>query len=128
LTDRVGRAFRKGLGCQQCHDSGFHGRFGIYEVMEVNPQLRRMIHHAAPSHELRDEFKKQGGRTLREEGVLMSVEGRSSLDEILRVTHSDEENDLAMKPAAQTTSAAAGGNDPPHPPGATTHATRPEAA
>ena len=92
MTDRVGRAFRKGLGCQQCHDSGFQGRFGIYEVMEVTPQLRRMIHKAAPSHELRTEFQRQGGRTLREEGVMLSLEGHSSLEEILRVTHNEDEN------------------------------------
>ncbi|HEX4793485.1 MAG TPA: ATPase, T2SS/T4P/T4SS family [Humisphaera sp.] len=92
LTDRVGRAFRKGLGCQQCHDSGFQGRFGIYEVMEVTPLLRRMIHKAAPSHELRTEFQRQGGRTLREEGVMLSLEGQSSLEEILRVTHNEDEN------------------------------------
>src|SRR5205085_353220 len=38
LADKVGRAFRKGGGCTQCHDSGFQGRFGIYEVMEVGPE------------------------------------------------------------------------------------------
>ena len=46
LTDKANRAFRKGAGCQQCHDSGFQGRFGIYEVMEVTPEIRRMIHKA----------------------------------------------------------------------------------
>ncbi|MDB5301982.1 MAG: hypothetical protein JWO87_3645 [Phycisphaerales bacterium] len=90
LTDRVGRAFRKGAGCQQCHDSGFQGRFGVYEVMEVTPEIRRMIHKAAPSHELRDQFRKQGGRTLREEGVQLALDSRSSLDEILRVTHNED--------------------------------------
>ena len=90
LADKVNRAFRKGGGCQQCHDSGFAGRFGIYEVMEVTPELRRMVHKAAPSHELRQEFKRHGGRTLREEGVAKALEGMSSLEEILRVTHSED--------------------------------------
>jgi type IV pilus assembly protein PilB len=104
LTDHVGYAFRKGLGCQQCHDSGFQGRFGIYEVMEVTPQLRRMIHKAAPSHELRAEFCRMGGRTLREEGVKLSTEGQSSLDEILRVTHNDDEQSAPVKgPAPKDT-------------------------
>src|SRR6185503_5549192 len=35
IPDKVGRAFRKGGGCQTCHDSGFMGRFGVYEVLEV---------------------------------------------------------------------------------------------
>jgi type IV pilus assembly protein PilB len=90
LSDRVGRAFRKGAGCAQCHDSGFHGRFGIYEVMEITPELRRLIHKGTPSHILREQFRKQGGRTLREEGILTAIEGLSSLDEVLRVTHTDD--------------------------------------
>ena len=94
LSDRTGRSFRKGIGCQQCHDSGFQGRFGIYEVMEVTPAIRRMIHQAAPSHELREQLRKEGSRTLREEGVALAIEGKSSLDEILRVTHNDQEQDL----------------------------------
>jgi type II secretory ATPase GspE/PulE/Tfp pilus assembly ATPase PilB-like protein len=90
LEDRAGRAFRHGAGCRQCHDSGFHGRLGVYEVMEVTPQLRRMIHCGAPSHELREDFRRQGGLTLREEGVLLAVENKTSLEEVLRVTHSEE--------------------------------------
>jgi type IV pilus assembly protein PilB len=102
LNDRTGRAFRKGSGCQQCHDSGFQGRFGVYEVMEVTPEIRRMIHKAAPSHELRDQFRKQGGRTLREEGVQLALDGRSSLDEILRVTHNEDATaDPAAAPARE---------------------------
>ncbi|HEX5241870.1 MAG TPA: ATPase, T2SS/T4P/T4SS family [Tepidisphaeraceae bacterium] len=97
LSDRTGRSFRKGIGCQQCHDSGFHGRFGIYEVMEVTPAIRRMIHQAAPSHELREQLRKEGSRTLREEGVALALEGKSSLDEILRVTHNDQEQDNLPK-------------------------------
>jgi type IV pilus assembly protein PilB len=85
-SDKVGRAFRKGAGCTTCHDSGFQGRFGVYEVMEVTPELRRMIHRGSPSHELRAEFRRIGGRTLREEGVTAALEGRSSLEEVLRVT------------------------------------------
>jgi type II secretory ATPase GspE/PulE/Tfp pilus assembly ATPase PilB-like protein len=94
LADKTNRAFRKGGGCQQCHDSGFQGRFGIYEVMEVTSELRRMIHRATPSHELRQEFKRHGGRTLREEGVMKALEGMSSLEEVLRVTHSEDSGPL----------------------------------
>ena len=90
LADQVGRPFRKGGGCPQCHDSGFRGRCGIYEVMEVTPELRRMVHRAAPSHEIREQFRKLGGRTLRDEGVAIAMEGVTSLEEVLRVTHCDD--------------------------------------
>jgi type IV pilus assembly protein PilB len=90
LVDRAGRPFRKGIGCPQCHDSGFQGRVGIYEVMDVTPDMRRMIHRGASSHELRDEMRKDGGLSLREEGVLMALAGGSSLEEVLGVTHSED--------------------------------------
>ena len=91
LADMAGRAFRKGSGCQQCHNSGFRGRVGIYEVMEITPDIRRMIHHAAPSHELREKVREQGGLTLREEGVQIGLENKTSLEEILRATQGDED-------------------------------------
>ncbi len=99
LQEMAGKAFRKGLGCQQCHDSGFAGRLGVYEVMEVTPRLRRMIHANAPTHELREQFRKEGGLSLRDEGVLLAIEGRTSLEEILRVTHCDDPDDPQVLPA-----------------------------
>ena len=102
ILDKANRAFRKGGGCQTCHDSGFQGRFGIYEVMEVTPELRRMVHKGAATHELREKFREQGGRTLREEGVMCALDGRSSLDEVLRVTHSEDET-MTPEPVAKPT-------------------------
>ena len=88
LTDSK-RPFRKGAGCPQCHNSGFKGRVGIYEVLEVTSELRRMVHRAAASHEMRDKWRQQGGLTLREEAVLIAKDGRSCLEELLRVTHDE---------------------------------------
>jgi type IV pilus assembly protein PilB len=99
LSEHAGRPFRKGAGCRQCHDSGFAGRCGIYEVMEVTPELRRMVHRGAPTHEMRAKIASCGGLSLREEGVLLALEGRTSLEEVLRVTH-DEGEDLNESPAA----------------------------
>jgi type IV pilus assembly protein PilB len=90
LLDKSGRPFRKGAGCTRCHDSGYSGRIGIYEVMEVTPELRPMIHRAAASHELRARLREDGALTLREEGALLALEGRSSLEEILSVTHTED--------------------------------------
>ncbi len=91
IAQEVGRAFRKGAGCQRCHDSGFQGRQGIYEVFEVTPELRRMIHHGNTTHELRARMRESGCLTLREEGVQLAMEGKTSLEEILRVTQNDDE-------------------------------------
>lgn len=83
------RSFHKGSGCSKCHNSGYKGRVGIYEVMEVTPELRRLIHRAAPSYEIRQLWQQQGGLSLREEGVRLAMEGRSCLEEVLRVTHDE---------------------------------------
>ena len=90
LSSKPGQAFRKGSGCQQCHNSGFQGRTGIYEVMPITSSLRLMVHKASPSHEIRQELRRMGMLTLREEGVRIAIQGRSSLEEVLRVTHSDD--------------------------------------
>jgi len=100
LEGMNGRAFKKGMGCQRCHNSGYKGRHGVYEVMEVTGRLRRMIHHAAPTHELRECWREAGGKTLREEGVLVALNGQTDLEEVLRVTHDenmDEAGQIAPK-------------------------------
>jgi type IV pilus assembly protein PilB len=94
-----GKSFRKGAGCSSCHDSGFQGRMGIYEFMEVTPELRRMIYRSAATHELRSVLKKQGQLSLREEGVQLAINQHTSLEEIIRVTQVDDgEDDGAITP------------------------------
>jgi len=93
LADKPGRVFRKGVGCQHCHNSGFSGRIGIYEVMEINSELRPLVHGAAAAHEIRQKLREGGVLTLREEGVLVAMEGKTSLEEVLSVTHSDDAAD-----------------------------------
>jgi type IV pilus assembly protein PilB len=100
LEGREGHAFRKGAGCQQCHDSGFRGRIGIYELMEVSPSIRRLIHTAASTHELRERHRSAGGLTLREEGVLLALNGKTSLEEVLLVTHNEDQE--SQPPSAST--------------------------
>jgi hypothetical protein len=67
--------------------------------METTPELRRMVHRAAPSHELRDEARRDGFLTLREEGVLIALAGRSSLEEVLSVTHNEDSGGKEAKPS-----------------------------
>jgi type IV pilus assembly protein PilB len=92
LPTNSGRAFSKGAGCQQCHNSGYMGRIGIYEVMEVTDPVRRLVHRGAPSHELRDRLMQIGYRTLRDQGVQLALNGRTSLEEVLRATHLEDES------------------------------------
>jgi type IV pilus assembly protein PilB len=95
LADKPGRSYRRGAGCKDCHNSGFRGRAGVYAVMEVTGDIRRLIHRAAPTHELREALRRQGVLTLREEGVLLALDGRTCLEEVLAVTHSEDTHDEA---------------------------------
>lgn len=90
IPDKTGRPFARGTGCQKCHNSGMLGRCGLYEVMDVSATLRRHVHRGAASHEIREAWQREGGRTLRQEGVEIAIRGDCSLEEILRVTHFDE--------------------------------------
>jgi type IV pilus assembly protein PilB len=99
LADKPGRPFRKGAGCKECHNSGFRGRAGIYSVMEVTTELKKLIHRAAPTHELHAVLRKSGVLTLREEGVLLALEGKTCLEEVLAATHSEDTGVDAAEPA-----------------------------
>jgi type IV pilus assembly protein PilB len=81
--------FTRGAGCDQCHKSGYIGRVGIYEVMEVTASLRSMIHRKLPTDEIRTQWQKEGGVTLRQEALLLAKSGRTTLEEALSATFSD---------------------------------------
>jgi type IV pilus assembly protein PilB len=91
LLEKSRQVFRKGAGCEQCHNSGYRGRTGFYEVMEVTGDIKRLIHAGAPTHQLREKMRQTGVLTLREEGVLVAMEGHTSLEEVLAVTHTDDQ-------------------------------------
>jgi type IV pilus assembly protein PilB len=95
LLNRPDLIFRRGVGCKACHNSGFRGRAGIYAVMEVTPDLRPLIHHGVPSHELKAHLHQRGVLSLREEGIHLALDGRTSLEEVLAVTHSEDVEDEA---------------------------------
>jgi len=84
-------AFVRGTGCPNCHESGFAGRTGIYEVLELSPALRRLVQQGVSSHEMRDKWMEEGGRCLRQEGLALALAGKTSLEEVLGVTHSEGE-------------------------------------
>lgn len=100
IPEMSGKAFRKGAGCTSCHDSGFLGRMGIYEFMEVTPELRRLIYRNAPTHQLRGLLHKQGQLSLREEGVRLAIDQLTSLEEVIRVTQVDDNEGEDHTPVA----------------------------
>ena len=75
-------------GCARCAFSGFRGRIGLYEVMVITDELRRMILEKASADELRESARIGGMRSLREDGLDKVRQGVTSLSEVLRVVGS----------------------------------------
>jgi type IV pilus assembly protein PilB len=76
--------FYKGAGCPVCQNTGYKGRLGIFEMVEMNSELRELAFKRAPTSELRTAAKASGMRTLVEDGVLKVFKGISTADEVSR--------------------------------------------
>ncbi len=73
-------------GCPACQNTGYRGRLGIYELVEVTPPIQGAIMQRLPAADLAQLARSQGCRTLREDGVVKAYQGLTSLEEVLRVT------------------------------------------
>jgi type II secretory ATPase GspE/PulE/Tfp pilus assembly ATPase PilB-like protein len=90
IDDTKKPAFLKGKGCPQCFNTGYSGRIGIAEVIILSPKLRELILLSSQDHIIKQEARKEGMRTLRENGLVAALEGITTLEEVLRVTPADE--------------------------------------
>jgi type IV pilus assembly protein PilB len=76
----------KGRGCPSCNDTGYKGRIGLYEVMEITDELRELILIGASALELRKKSIEDGMITLRESGLQKIRNGVTTIEEVLRET------------------------------------------
>jgi type IV pilus assembly protein PilB len=76
----------KGKGCGVCNNSGYKGRCGLYEVMEVDDQLRELILVGASALELKKKAIECGMITLRRSGLIKAMTGQTTLEEVARET------------------------------------------
>jgi type IV pilus assembly protein PilB len=77
---------RKGKGCTTCNSSGYKGRAGLYEVMEVDDELRELILVGASAMELKKKAIERGMLTLRRSGIRKVMDGVTTLEEVFRET------------------------------------------
>jgi type IV pilus assembly protein PilB len=75
-----------GRGCEKCNNTGYKGRVGLYEVMEVTEELRELILVGASALELRKKAVEEGMITLRNSGLRKVQEGVTTIDEVVRET------------------------------------------
>ncbi|MGH9761811.1 MAG: GspE/PulE family protein, partial [Blastocatellia bacterium] len=79
------RAF-KGSGCGTCNGTGYKGRIGLYEVMEITDELRELILVGASGLELRRKAIEEGMLTLRQSGLEKIRQGQTTIEEVVRET------------------------------------------
>ncbi|MGP4973916.1 type II secretion system ATPase GspE [Psychrobacter alimentarius] len=85
----------KPIGCDKCNQSGFKGRTAIYEVVPIDDTLRRMIHSNTAEYEL-EEYARLQTPSIRADGLRKVIEGRTTLEEVLRVTKESALTDEAI--------------------------------
>ena len=81
----------KPVGCNACHNTGYKGRIGLFEVMEVTDDIRDLILSRAQSKEIKKKAMQYGMTTLRRSGLQKITEGTTSVEEVLRETIKDSE-------------------------------------
>jgi len=81
--------FHKGTGCSQCQYTGFKGRIAIFEMVELNNEIRELAFTKAPTNELRKAARASGMRTLREDGKIKVFKGTTTPEEVVRITQTE---------------------------------------
>ncbi|MCB1105130.1 MAG: type II secretion system ATPase GspE [Cephaloticoccus sp.] len=80
------RLFFRGEGCEHCHQTGYHGRLGIFEWLRMNEPIRELVLNRAPGMSLRQTAIRQGMRTLRDDGLRAVLDGETTIEEVLKYT------------------------------------------
>ena len=86
-----GKTFYYGKGCENCNNTGYRGRAGLFEIMVFNDEIRDLIMNSASTAVLRDACRKAGMRTLRENGLAAIYDGVTTIDEVGRETIATQE-------------------------------------
>ncbi len=73
-------------GCEDCHNSGFRGRIGIYEVLDNSTSIQKLIMANATSADIQSEAIKAGMMTMQTDGIIKSLRGVTTIEEVLRAT------------------------------------------
>jgi type IV pilus assembly protein PilB len=84
--DAKGITFYRGAGCDLCGGTGYKGRQGLYEVMPLSPELRRMILRGASAEDLKTQAVQEGMLTLRMDGIMKIKKGVTTLEEVVKET------------------------------------------
>ena len=80
------KSFYYGKGCERCNNTGYRGRKGIYELLDITDPIRELINQRAPSVVLKQKAIELGMTTLREDGMRSIYDGETTIEEVLKYT------------------------------------------
>ena len=83
--------FYRGKGCGLCAETGYKGRAGLIEALVLTPRIKSLILERGQEYKIKEEARKEGMMTLRENGIDAAHSGVTTLDEVLRVTVGDQD-------------------------------------
>jgi len=81
----AGAKFFRGEGCVHCHGTGYNGRLPLFEMLEITPDIRRLIHQHAPVQDILDLARKNGMVSIFEMGIQRVLEGATTLEQVIAV-------------------------------------------
>ena len=84
--DVVGKKIYKGRGCDNCNNTGYRGRVGLYELLSVNDEIKDLIIDGGSTELIRDAARRNGMVALREAGLERAFEGLTTVEEVIRET------------------------------------------
>ncbi|MBW7902341.1 MAG: type II/IV secretion system protein [Rhodocyclaceae bacterium] len=88
LGDKVDEhVYRQGTGCTHCNGTGYQGRTGVYEILEMTNELVEAINHEDTGLFVQAARRQMAGRTLRRDAVHLVVQGRTTIDEAMRISN-----------------------------------------
>jgi type II/IV secretion system protein/type II secretion system (T2SS) protein E len=94
--------FRRGRGCEACAQTGYSGRVGIFEILQLTPRVKELVIRQAPESEIRSAAWADGTRFLMEDALTKVRAGLTTVEEILRVIRTDRAEDRGPHDPART--------------------------
>ncbi|HCY62568.1 MAG TPA: MSHA biogenesis protein MshE [Oxalobacteraceae bacterium] len=85
------RKFYHGRGCPHCNGTGYRGRTGVYELLEMTEAVAEAANHSDPAHFMKVAEAQMGGNTLRRHGVRLAVDGKTTISEAMRISNQFDE-------------------------------------
>jgi type II secretion system protein E len=90
ITD-ANAGFIHGTGCEQCRDSGYFDRTAIHEMFQMNDEIRQLVIRRASGADIKRQVLKDGMAALRQDGLAKARQGKTTIEEVLRVTQDERD-------------------------------------